>query len=364
MLIENVTLSFVQSLQLVALVPCVIVTFYLLYKARQKELVVVPTLYFLSLMSGILVSLLPAFIGYNDYTDLKTFLTLGEAFIPSISFLLIFQFLLNRFPPKYYWFVLVVPALTAGPILFKIQGLEELCLVIDTCFDTSVFTNLNNIVLSSFIFILLTLIVARKKSEIVGDKINRKYKYWLVISLIIYNVGMLLLDLGFVSEAVSEPKYAMAKIIFKIAFIYMVMTSIFRVFTDLFDVSLPSISLKKTSLTKYEQSLSDKIYTLLEEQKVYREAGFNRAKFSETLHISEHLLSRIINIKFKKSFSDLANDYRVKEAKELLSTSDIPVTDISYDVGFNSIASFNRVFKNLTGKSPTKYRDDMKKGVV
>ncbi len=364
MLIENVTLSFVQSLQLVALVPCVIVTFYLLYKARQKELVVVPTLYFLSLMSGILVSLLPAFINFNQYPNLETFLTLGEAFIPAISFLLILQFLLNRFPPIYYWLVLTIPAITAGPLLFKSKNLGELCLVIDTCFEPILFTNLNNIILSSFIFILLTLVVGRRKAEIVGDKANKKFKYWLVISLIIYNVGMLLLDLGFVSENVSQAKYSFAKIIFKIAFIYMVMTSIFRVFTDLFDVSLPSIYIKKTSLTKYEQGLSEKVRDLLEEKKLYRESGFNRAKLSETLHISEHMLSKIINITFKKSFSDLANDYRVKEAKELLSHSDSPITDISYDVGFNSIASFNRVFKNLTGKSPTQYREDMKKGIL
>ncbi|PIR39118.1 MAG: hypothetical protein COV35_04450 [Alphaproteobacteria bacterium CG11_big_fil_rev_8_21_14_0_20_39_49] len=364
MLIEKVTLSFVQSLHLAALFPCVIVIFYLLYKARQKELVVVPTLYFLSLISGISASLLPAFINMQEHQNLEAFLMLGEAFIPSISFLLVFQFILNRLPPSYYWLVLTIPTLTAGPLLFKSIGLDELCLVIDVCFKSSVFTNLNNIILSSLIFILLTLIVGRRRSEIVGDRVYKKYKYWLVISLIIYNVGLLLLDLGYVSENVSRARYDFAKIIFKIAFIYMVMTSIFRVFTDLFDVGLPPLSLKKNSLTKYEQSLSEKIYILLEDRKVYREVGFNRAKLSETLNISEHMLSRIINIKFKKSFSDLANDYRVKEAKDLLSNSESPVTDISYDVGFNSIASFNRVFKSLTGKSPTQYREDMKKGIV
>jgi AraC-like DNA-binding protein len=364
MILKEATLTLIQSLQLVALFPCILVIFYLLYKARQKELVIIPTLYFLSLISGILASILPVFIDINKYPNLEAFLLLGEAFIPSISFLLIFQFLLNRIPPLYYWLVLVIPAITSGPLIFRSIENQELCLVIDTCFKSSSFTSLNNIILSSLVFILLTLIVGRRKSEIVGDKVNKKYKYWLVISLIIYNVGLLLLDLGYVSESVSTSKYNFAKIIFKIAFIYVVMTSIFRVFTDLFDVSFPSMSLKKTSLTKYEVSLADKVYNMLEEKKVYQEVGFNRAKLSETLNISEHMLSRIINIRFKKSFSDLANDYRVKEAKELLIETDKPVTTISYDVGFNSIASFNRVFKQLTDKSPSQYREDMKKEVI
>ncbi len=34
----------------------------------------------------------------------------------------------------------------------------------------------------------------------------------------------------------------------------------------------------------------------------------------------------------------------------------MPVTQIAFDVGFNSLASFNRVFKETTGQSPTEYR--------
>jgi len=364
MLINEAKLTLVQSLQVAALFPCIIVIFYLLYKARQKELVVVPTLYFLSLVSGILSSLLPAFIDFRHYNNLEAFLLLGEVFIPAISFLLIFQFLLNRVPPAHYWLILAIPAIATAPLILEAANNQELCLVIDICFISKSITSLNNIIISSFIFILLVMVVSRRSSEIIGDKTLKKYKYWLVISLIAYNIGLLLLDLGLVSEHVSESKHEFAEIIIKIAFIYMVMTSIFRVFTDLFDVKLPSLNLKRTSLTKYEHSLAEKVLCMLEEKKVYKEIGFNRAKLSERLGVGEHLLSKIINLEFKKSFSDLANDYRVKDAKEMLSKTDTPITSISYDVGFNSIASFNRVFKNLTGKSPTQFRNDMKKEII
>lgn len=361
MQLSQTSLTFVQSLQMVALIPCIIVIFYLLYAAKQKELVVIPVLYFLSLISGILNSLFPAF---TDYKNLMGFFLLGEIFIPSLSFLMIFQLVLNRIPPAYYWFILAIPVIATAPLIFYTIKYGALCLSIDVCFESMEAASLNNITMSAFIFILLILIVGRRANELVGNQILKKQKYWLVLSLVIYSVCLLLLDLGLVSGNLEKTKYELAKTIFKIAFIYMVITAIFRVFTDLFDIKLPNISLKKNLLTKYELSLAEKAMSMLEDGKIYRNEGFNRAKFSEKLGISEHMLSRIINIQFQKSFSDLANEYRVKEAKDLLSRTDVAVTTISYDVGFNSIASFNRVFKSMTGKSPTQFRENMKKDVI
>jgi len=59
---------------------------------------------------------------------------------------------------------------------------------------------------------------------------------------------------------------------------------------------------------------------------------------------------------FNKSFSELANEYRLREAQELLTTTDLSITDIAYSVGFSSITSFNRVFKEITEQSPTEFR--------
>jgi AraC-like DNA-binding protein len=363
-MISETSLSFTQALQMVALAPCLLVIIYLIIKARHKELAIVPALYFLSLASGLMYFLMPAFINYSDYHSLKFIFAIGDIFVPTLSFLLIFQFMLNRMPPMLYWLVLLAPAIATCPFVYSMVYREELCLGIDVCFQPINVLYINNVLISSFIFILLILIVARRSSEIIGNDELRKYKYWLVISLIIYNILLLGLDLSAAQGIINPSKYAFAKTMIKIAFIYMVMTSIFRVFTDLFDMKPLHIHLRKTTLTKYEQELALKIENLLEEKKIYREIGFNRAKLSKMLNVGEHLLSKIINIEFKKSFSDIANEYRIREAKELLVETKTPVTSISFDVGFNSIASFNRVFKSITGKSPTEYRDDMAKEII
>lgn len=56
------------------------------------------------------------------------------------------------------------------------------------------------------------------------------------------------------------------------------------------------------------------------------------------------------------SFVDYLNGVRIKNAKNLLLTTDDTVTDICLKTGFSSLSYFNRVFKNLNGITPTEYR--------
>ncbi len=359
----NITLNFNQALQLAALIPSIFIIIYLLFAARRKSLIVVPVLYLSALSISLIYKILPLFIE-NDHFILDIILKAGDSFIPALSFLLIFQFMLNRIPPFIYWAVLLVPFVAAGPFVYASIYNEQLCVAIDTCFDAETVLHLNHVVMSSFIFILITLIVSRKHAEIIGDDNLRKYKYWLIISIIIYSVILLMMELAMAADLVRENNYVFSKTLVKLTFVYMVMTSIFRVFTDLFDMKHLPVSIHKTGLTEYEKVVAKKAETLLVEHKVYKEMGLNRDVFAKKLGISEHLLSKIINMEFKKTFSEITNEYRIKEAKELLERSEKPITDISFEVGFNSIASFNRVFKTATGKSPSDYREDMHRNIV
>lgn len=69
-----------------------------------------------------------------------------------------------------------------------------------------------------------------------------------------------------------------------------------------------------------------------------------------------HYLSRLLNNGYCIRFTDLLNSYRVEHACELLRTTDMPVTQIVEQSGFQSIRSFNMVFRELTGKTPVAYR--------
>jgi len=60
-----------------------------------------------------------------------------------------------------------------------------------------------------------------------------------------------------------------------------------------------------------------------------------------------------------KTFTKLVNQYRVVHATKLLSESQMSITDICYECGFNNFSHFNKSFKEFTGKSASKYRGEM-----
>ena len=47
---------------------------------------------------------------------------------------------------------------------------------------------------------------------------------------------------------------------------------------------------------------------------------------------------------------------RIEKAKNLLLNPNLRISEIAYEVGFQSLTHFNRVFKKLVGQSPTDYR--------
>jgi AraC-like DNA-binding protein len=63
---------------------------------------------------------------------------------------------------------------------------------------------------------------------------------------------------------------------------------------------------------------------------------------------------------FRATFGETPNRYlqrrRVERAMFLLRSSDRSVTDVCMDVGFASLGTFSRVFRDIVGESPTSYR--------
>lgn len=56
------------------------------------------------------------------------------------------------------------------------------------------------------------------------------------------------------------------------------------------------------------------------------------------------------------TFGQYLREYRIKKALNYLIETNLPVTDIAFTCGFESIKTFNRVFKYYTGLSPSQYR--------
>jgi YesN/AraC family two-component response regulator len=84
-------------------------------------------------------------------------------------------------------------------------------------------------------------------------------------------------------------------------------------------------------------------------------------KIAKSVNISANYLSE----KFKQvtgvNFVNYVARTRVSKARDLLRNSNLRISEIAFAVGFQSLSQFNRIFKKLTGKSPTQFRAAHKK---
>lgn len=80
------------------------------------------------------------------------------------------------------------------------------------------------------------------------------------------------------------------------------------------------------------------------------------SEVAKAVGFSEFYFSRIFKDITEKSFSHYLNEYRIKKAEYLLVDTGMSIAEIAYNVGFNSIVTFNRSFKGIKGCSPSVYK--------
>ena len=124
----------------------------------------------------------------------------------------------------------------------------------------------------------------------------------------------------------------------------------------------PSLEAIPETSNNNAKSISDEdiklVKSLMEDQKVYLNPELNLSDLAEQANMSRAQLSEIINSGFNKNFNDFVNMYRVDAFKAMIKANkhkQLSLLGIAQDCGFNSKATFNRVFKKLTNHSPTEY---------
>ena len=98
------------------------------------------------------------------------------------------------------------------------------------------------------------------------------------------------------------------------------------------------------------------------ENHMYLDPNLNLGQLAEKLDISANHLSMLLNDYVEKNFYDFINYYRVEEVKRRLGDSSYDnqtILSIGVDCGFNSKSAFNRIFKNITGKTPSQYKNEV-----
>jgi len=114
----------------------------------------------------------------------------------------------------------------------------------------------------------------------------------------------------------------------------------------------------KEHIDSFLEERYQKVVEYIEKQKPYLEPEINLTKLASALEENTHNLSLTINQKFKMSFYDLINSYRIKEVQRLLKDNQsgkLTIESIAFDAGFNTPSSFYRAFKKHTQITPSQY---------
>ncbi|WP_206082078.1 helix-turn-helix domain-containing protein [Maribellus sediminis] len=120
---------------------------------------------------------------------------------------------------------------------------------------------------------------------------------------------------------------------------------------------------KRSALTDSNIDLiNQKITDYLKTKKRYLDPDFNFQMMVDDLDISRQHLSQVINSSQKKNFYKIINEYRIDEVKKMIANpkyNHYSILGMAFECGFNSKTSFNRIFKEETGQTPTEYKKSL-----
>jgi AraC-like DNA-binding protein len=219
--------------------------------------------------------------------------------------------------------------------------------------------------LKKYIFIFYNNFAITKIDEILWLKVLLFFN----VSLYTCYILTTLFTLGETSNFLpvnSTEGFIMLGMAYLILFYYIKKPSLFildkNILTEKEETSLKYTKQNLSETTRKEYLKKIEEYFVL--RKPYLEESISLSEISAKIGISSHHFSMTINIEKNRNFYNFINDYRIEEAKKILEDKNISSTtilEIAYKSGFQSKSVFNRVFKQITGKSPKDYRSSFLK---
>jgi hypothetical protein len=77
-------------------------------------------------------------------------------------------------------------------------------------------------------------------------------------------------------------------------------------------------------------------------------------------HVSPFHFCKVFKRATGMTFTDFVNRVRVEKARKMLMRPEARITEVAYDVGFQSLSHFNRSFRRIAGESPTEFRSRLR----
>ncbi|CAD0225855.1 AraC-like DNA-binding protein [Chryseobacterium sp. JV274] len=113
-----------------------------------------------------------------------------------------------------------------------------------------------------------------------------------------------------------------------------------------------------TEKAPFADELFEKIELVMREKQLYKDVNFNISKLSAEMDINSSYISKSIRVKGYPNFNNYLNMHRIECVKRLLTENDIEKVTLMYiytEAGFSNQSTFNRVFKQMEGITPSEY---------
>ena len=259
----------------------------------------------------------------------------------------------------------------------KIKDFEEI-IAGKPDFDISIFLILRS--LSPLIYCIWSIYVLKvhrknlkKLYSFTSDKLKLEWLWYLTWSMFIVGASALILNLIIVFFDVAD-WVQLRKMILVIATFWVFFLGYYSIKKTPFYRSFHIDGLDTLELDyvmkqpeKYEKTrlkaeevpgLKKKLLDYLEESKPYLNKNLTIGELADSIEVPAYQLSQLINDQLDKSFFELINSYRVQEVKLRFfepKYRNLTLLGIAMECGFNSKASFHRIFKQLTNQTPTEY---------
>ena len=110
--------------------------------------------------------------------------------------------------------------------------------------------------------------------------------------------------------------------------------------------------------TDYYIDDENQLLSIIAAKEPYLDPLLTLDKLSELSGIPTYRLTKLLKHKMNSSFYEFINTHRVEKVKELLKegrAEQLSILGVAEESGFNSKASFNRIFKKATGLTPSAY---------
>jgi AraC-like DNA-binding protein len=117
---------------------------------------------------------------------------------------------------------------------------------------------------------------------------------------------------------------------------------------------------QSSTLTTIEKDqIKSTLQKLMQDERLFLRPDLTLDHLAESVGVSSKKLSQVINESFHQNFFDYINSFRIEEAQRIFRESkDVKLTvlEVMYQAGFNSKSSFNTIFREKTGQTPSEFK--------